>query len=403
MFTVAQLALPEPKSDVRIPGIPIFMKLLLSGLPLLNPFVGVGVYTLRLIRGLERHAPQLDFKVLLPESAPEARRLVPHHRLQIVPGRTLRLPSLLSQRIWAERVVRAACREPETIFHSPGPITACAMHPRTVVTLHDCIYRHFPRYLGKWWIRKHLTYATERYAARAALVLTDSEFSKQDLIQNTPVPAEKIQVLYPWVDDSFTPKNGQAHAERVRARYGLPERFWLYLGGYDYRKNVDFLIRAYAEAAKEAPCPPLVLAGSIPTDLKQPICDVLGAIRESGLPIHSAAKIDAPGFILPGRISDEDLPGLYAGADLFLFPSLYEGFGLTPAEAQAVGIPVLVSDCSSLPEVVTSAFARLPPMDMTAWSQAMQHSPSTPSQIPNHFQSSRAIQLYLKMISETGL
>jgi glycosyltransferase involved in cell wall biosynthesis len=376
------------------------MKLLLNGLPLLNPFVGVGVYTRRLIEGLERHAPDLNFQVLLPAEATAAIPLIPRHRLKLIQGPRLPLPTLLTKHLWGEILSRHAAALPQAIFHSPGPLLAHTLPPRTVVTIHDCIYRHFPRYLGNWGYRKHLMHRTEICAASAALVLTDSEFSRHDLALHTPIPEEKIRVLYPWVDEPFNPVHGRNESARVRRKLGLPDRFWLYLGGFDYRKNVEFLIRAYAQAHAEIPCPPLVLAGSIPTDLSKPVCHVHAALNESGLPLGSIPD-SFGGFLLPGRIPDDDLPGLYAAADLFLYPSLYEGYGLPPAEAIHVGTPALVSNTTSLPEVVPDpAFRFDPTLPQSLVPLLMQHARLRPERIQaTHLSSEKeSIADYLELL-----
>ena len=135
--------------------------------------------------------------------------------------------------------------------------------------------------------------------------------------------------------------------EALRRRLQLPDRFWLYLGGYDYRKNVEFLIRAYAEAKRTRNLPPLVLAGSIPATGSAVTCDVFGAIRKS--------ELGGDDVLTPGVIPSGELADLYRAASLLIYPSLMEGFGLSPAEAIAVGTPVLASSSSSLPEVVRAS------------------------------------------------
>ena len=218
------------------------------------------------------------------------------------------------------------------------------MPKKMVVTVHDCVYRHFPKYLGRWWWRKWMAVAAERFAARADLVLTDSHFSAEDLSRSAGIPREKIRVLYPWVGPEFHAQVTANATAELRARYRLPEKFWLYLGGFDYRKNVERLIEAYSVAAKEVECLPLVLAGAIPRKITPPYSNIRGAIQRFGL---SASQV-----LLPGCIASDELPALYTAASLFIYPSLCEGFGLPPAEAIVTGTPVIVAANSSLPEVV---------------------------------------------------
>ena len=368
------------------------LSLVISGLALRNPGVGVGVYTRRLIEGLLRLAPeQVHLTVLIPGGLPaESLPWLPEAATQRVKEPPARVPGLIRDAWLFDRMVHSAPGG-DTIFHSPAPAWALSRRPRTIVTIHDCIYRRFPRYLGRFVLRKQLAFASERYAAGSERILTDSQCSADDLVELAHVSREKIDVVYAWVGPEFEPAAARAAAPEVAAKYGLPPGYWLYLGGYDYRKNVEFLIRSYAAARRAATCPTLVLAGSIPTDLTQPYCDVHGALRETGL--------DAKSILMPGRIPDADLPGLYAGASLFVYPSLFEGFGLPPAEAMAVGTPVLASDGSSLTEVVREPECRFDPTDSPALTAKLRVAAADPGQfkipLPPQFTEAAGIDAYL--------
>jgi glycosyltransferase involved in cell wall biosynthesis len=379
------------------------VKLLISGIPLLNPDVGLGTYTFRLIHGLEAVAPDTDFQVVLPHDAEHAIALVPEHRRTVLQGYAPQVPDLIRQRLWYERVCRFARRHPGHIFHSPAPISAWCGPKTFVVTMHDCIYREFPRYLGRRVLRKVLTLASERYAARADMVLTVSEFSKRSLAGHTPIAESRIRVIYNWVDEMFATRDAVAVVPTVRQKYRLPDRYWLYLGGYDYRKNVEHLIRAYAMASGKTECPPLVLAGSIPTDLSKPVCDIEGALADNALPVldtPGTSSSGSPAVVLPGRIEREDLPGVYAGAELFLFPSLGEGFGMPPMEAAAMGTPSIVMNNSSLSEIGPRIGATRVPNDLEAWTSVLVNRarsgerPGTPP-LPTEFTQEHAIRTYL--------
>jgi glycosyltransferase involved in cell wall biosynthesis len=328
--------------------------LYLSGLPLKRADVGLGVYTQRLITGLLECAPVFPFQVLLPEDLEESLSWIPASRRILVPIKKRFRHALLQHTYEQQAVVsyaRAQC--PEGIFHSTEMLPAWTVPARTVITMHDTMQRHFPRYLGRWPWRRLLLMAAERAARNCTLVLADSECSARDLGRLAGIPREKIRVCYAWVGKEFDPGEAQASIPRIREKYRLPSCYWLYVGGYDYRKNIEFLIEAYAAAQREKICPPLVLAGKIPTDLRQPVCDVEGMLRSTGLTKEQV--------ICPGFIPANDLPGFYAGASLFVYPSLYEGFGLPAAEAMAVGTPLVVSDASSLKEVVPRAECRFDP------------------------------------------
>ena len=373
------------------------LRLVISGLALRHPEVGTGVYTRRLIQGLLRHAPtEVALTVLLPASLrPEALPWLPPAHVQMVQEPPHFLPALLWDTWLFQRMAHAAdARDATSIFHSPIPAWAPSRPRNTVVTLHDCIYRRFPRYLGRRFIRKQLLFATERYAAGAERVLAPSQCAARDLAQLAGIPAEKIRVVSNWVGPEFERSAAKAAVPTVRLKYKLPADYWLYLGGYDYRKNIEFLIRAYAEARRRIFCPPLVLCGKIPHNLTKPYCDVYGAIRAAGL--------DEKTVLLPGVIEDVDLPGVYAGASLFLYPSLYEGFGLPPAEAATVGTPVLVANGSSLPEVIPDATCRFDPVDPADLIAQLEAASSDPSRflctLPAGISEAAAIAAYLAIL-----
>ena len=320
--------------------------LVISGLTLANPHVGQGVYTLRLLHGLARRGRN-DFVVVAPPAIERPAELSAENFCVTPPFRAPRQPML--NQIFAARALLDFVRKkfPGAIFHSPGPIVGSKKPGQTIVTLHDCLYRHFPNYDGRFLVRRTLAHATERFAGRADLVLTDSEFSREDLIARTKIPSNKIEVLYPWVGPEFLAPIPLEATGKLRTKLQLPERFWLYLGGYDFRKNIEFLLEAYASARRQSELPPLVLAGQLPTKRNRATCDVQAALERN--------RLTSEQVIQPGRIAASDLPALYRAAALFIFPSLGEGFGLPPAEAMAAGCPVLASNVTSLPEVVRNS------------------------------------------------
>ena len=324
------------------------VELVISGEPLLTPTVGVGVYTARLIAALLRHS-DVNFRVIVDHSLRGQVSALPEDRCSFIRSPQWPHPILrqLQRAHWTMQVVRH--EYPNAIFHSPAPFWSSYRAAKTVVTLHDCIYRHFPAYGGLLGWRKLFAIACEHFAAASTLVLTDSEFSKVDLATSTSIPEGKLKVLYPWV-------TAEAAARELVEEYllqrKLPQRFWLYVGGYDYRKNVEFLLRAYADACRACECQPLVLAGEIPARKRPPYSDPIGVAQRCGV-------LDK--LVLLGRVAETEMALLYRAAGLLVFPSLYEGFGLPPAEAMAVGTPVLTSNTSSLREVVASEHCRFDP------------------------------------------
>jgi len=205
-------------------------------------------------------------------------------------------------------------------------------------------------------------------AGRARRVLTDSRASKKDIVEGLRLPEGKVQVVPLAADARCGRVTDPGELARVRERYHLPARFGLYLGGFDSRKNVVGLLRAFAfwiegiwSGERNPPC--LVVAGRLPQRASRLFPDPVRAAEELGV---------AGGVRFTGWVEDDDKPALYSLADFFVFPSLYEGFGLPVLEAMACGTPVVAADRASLPEIVGDAGLLVDPEDVPglAWAMA---------------------------------
>ena len=200
-----------------------------------------------------------------------------------------------------------------------------------------------------------------RTAKKAAKIATVSEYSRQDLLDIYKLPPEKVVVTYNGVESSFTPQPSVPNeAEEVRKRFGVSRDFLLAVGSLQPRKNLVRLIRAYARLRSEREDfrPQLVIVGR-KLWLTSEIFDEVKRQRW------------ADDVILTGYVADEDLPALYRAARAFVYPSLFEGFGLPPLEAMASGTPVVTSDVSSLPEVTAGAALLIDPNDERALANAL--------------------------------
>jgi glycosyltransferase involved in cell wall biosynthesis len=199
---------------------------------------------------------------------------------------------------------------------------------------------------------------------RADLILADSENTKDDLVELLGVPRSKVKVIYPGVDERFRPIKDELALNDVRERYELPSRFILSLGTLEPRKNLVRLIEAFSLLSLLSPFPfpfsplSLVIAGGKGWLYE----DIFRKVEELGL---------GERVVFTGFVSDADLPVIYNLAELFVFPSLYEGFGLPVLEAMACGTPVVTSNSSSLPEVVGEAGLMVDPMDVEGLAEAM--------------------------------
>lgn len=251
---------------------------------------------------------------------------------------------------------------PVDLFHSPDFTLPPLRRGKAIVTVHDLSFLRYPQG-AEPNLRAYLERVVPRAVARADLVLADSQNTRDDLIELLGVEPDNIEVVYPGVEARFRPVEDQDLLARIRARYGLDARFILSVGTLEPRKNVARLIEAYALLRDQGPRTKdqglrLVIAGGKGW-LYEGIFD---KVEELGLG-------DEVRFL--GFVPDEDLPALYNLADLFVFPSLYEGFGLPPLEAMACGVPVVTSNVSSLPEVMGEAGLMVPPEDVEGLAEAM--------------------------------
>ncbi len=302
---------------------------------------GTENYSLHLIRELlaleEAHCfrlyfNQAPFPGLLPEGAEQ---------------RVIGFP-----RLWTHfRLSAEMLTHPPDLLFVPSHVLPLIHPRRSVVTIHDLGYHYYPE-AHTVFQNIYLRWST-RYNARAATrVVADSEATKRDLTHYYRIPEERIRVVYPGRDESLVPiVEPGAHA-RVRACYGLSDPYLLYVGTLHPRKNLVRLVQAFAIFLRSSLSPnlQLVLAGQ-----KGWLYDeVLTQVRKLGLTER---------VVLTGYVPDADLPVLLSGALAFVFPSLYEGFGLPMLEAMACETPVVCSNVSSLPEVAGEAALLVDPLD----------------------------------------
>lgn len=375
------------------------VELVLNGYPLSLRHKGTGAYTARLIHGLRRRAPERKFRVVVPAFLrEEVAAEFPAELFDFVAGDVPVKRAIARDIYWSSAIVRHICHcYPNAVFHSPGEIWAWQRPRRTMVTLYDCIYREFPRLQGgfirTWWWR-----ATERYARHADRVLTISEHSRRELIEKAGIPMARIRVVYPWVDTFAAEGNPTpAAAAAVARRYDLPDDYLLYVGGYNCNKNVDRLIEAYARANRDTRLPPLALAGNIPpADARLAVCDVRGAMAAAGLGTDRVRLI--------GPVAVADLAAVVRGAKVLAYPSLHEGFGYPPAEAMAVGTPVICADGTSLVEVVRNPSARFDPRDVAQIAARIREAVAAPdrfrSALPQEFTEAIGVGKYLAVVDE---
>jgi glycosyltransferase involved in cell wall biosynthesis len=240
------------------------------------------------------------------------------------------------------------------IAHVPywgAPLQSSA---RLVITIHDVIPLSLPEYSSGLAARFYFSLVTAS-AKGAVQILTDSEFSRVEIINRIGISPEMVTTIHLGVTPEFHPRMGAERDPQIRTKYNLPEQYVLYMGGFDIRKNVLALLNAYTFVGPSAGEDyPLVLAGKHPQWGSPRFPDLPAAIEKLGI---------AEYIRWTGPVDEADKPGLYRMASTFVFPSRYEGFGLGPLEAMASGTVVIAADSSSIPEVVGDGAYLVDPND----------------------------------------
>lgn len=331
------------------------MRVGINALFLELPGTGSGQYTRHLLEALAKVDPATEYLLFSPG-----------------PISNTQYPISNWTKLWFEQVAfPLACRRSDLdLAHVPYFASPLFPTVPTVVTIHDLIPLLLPAYRGSLLVRTY-TRLVAAAARKAEAIITVSKASKRDIVRHLHIPPERIHVTYEAAGEAFQPVEDEAQLAAIRQKYALPERYLLYLGGFDQRKNLSTLLRAFAllvnkqthrvlSLSKEAR---LVIAGQLPGRDTPRFPDPRRLVRELGVEER---------VTFTGWVPEEDKPALLSGATAFVFPSLYEGFGLPPLEAMACGTPVIASNRSSLPEVVGEGGVLVEPTDVEALAGAME-------------------------------
>ncbi|MCD6379847.1 glycosyltransferase family 4 protein [bacterium] len=224
-----------------------------------------------------------------------------------------------------------------------------------VVTIYDLIHVVFPEYLPSKAAYYYANYMISSACKKAKKIITISEFTKKDLVKHYDVNPEKISVIYPAVSNEFSPLSSDSG--KIRGKYG---KYVLYVGAIREHKNVTGLVNSFCRLKRERVFDhKLVLIGK---GKYKYISRINGIIRENDLQGE---------VVILNDINNSDIPDFYREAELFVFPSFYEGFGLPPLESMASGCPVITSNSSSLPEVVGDSAVLFDPYEKDGLYTAM--------------------------------
>ena len=277
-----------------------------------------------------------------------------------VSSRISRDPRLLRFAWESLGFAREAASSRPDLLHIPSFAAPIRSSIPFVVTIHDVIPFVLPEYRSSAPMRAHLAFM-KRTTRRAALVLTPSQAAADDIHHVLGFPRHRIRVTPEAAGAQYVPGTGEIDPA-LAARFGIDGPYLFNVGGLDVRKRVDLLIEAFAAARPQLPAgTKLVIGGKAHSGNPAVYPDLAPVIARSGV---------GDAVVMTGWLSDDEKVALYQGADLYVTPSIYEGFGLTPLEAMACGTPVIAANRTSFPEVIGDAGLLIEP-DVAAWRDAI--------------------------------
>jgi len=329
------------------------MRIAFDGTTLTPGRTGVGYYSEHLLQHLAREVEQTGDEIIVVSNKPiDTLRPLPNH-VRVHEGH--RFPVRIG---WMQMcAARALDAVRPDVAHFTNGMIPIGSPVSTIVTIHDMSLRLYPQChpVRRLLLNRPLMHFAIRDAAS---IVTVSDSARRDLLRLHGVPADRVSVVHEAASPAFQPIEDPAELERVRVRYNLPPRFILYVGTIEPRKNLVRLIEAFADARARGVAHHLVCVGPYGW-----------ASRDLSSRIDRLGLNDLVHFT--GYARFEDLPAIYNLGDFFVFPSLYEGFGLPVVEAMASGIAVITSSTSSLGEIAADAAETIEPTSTDAIAAAI--------------------------------
>lgn len=348
------------------------MKIYIEGSPLLNNRSGVGQYTKRLTEAMAKLSND-EFSVFgfrfftkpVPKNVFEPSSGIKYRFVRFLPGRVYNLMFKLGI---APPVDVLTFSRPDIVWYpnfAVWPILRSST--KKIVTIYDLSYINYGQ-LSSPKNRDFLIKFVPRAIKKADKVVTISENSKREICKEYGLSPSEVSVVAPAVDPSEYFPRSAGEVSATRKKYALPSKYILFTGTLEPRKNVIGLLNAYAGLPDNLRAEyGLVLVGGKGWQDEQ-ILSRLARLQKSGENIMQL-----------GYVPDDDLPAIFSGASLFVYPALYEGFGMPPLEAMACGAPVITADNSSLPEVVGDAAIKIRAEDTVSLTHEVAHVLSDPA------------------------
>ena len=314
---------------------------------------GIGTYIRNVLRGLAALDRTTEYVVLCrPADVEATSQLGANFRPVAEPAR----PYSVGEQI---RIPISLVRERAHLLHEPHYVLPSATRCRSVVTIHDCIHLMFPQYLPGSMAYLYARAMMWSAVNRSDRILTVSEASKRDILRFFDIPPEKVVVIYNAIDERFLGPPNFEQMDLIRQRYQLDYPFLLYVGNIKPHKNVERLIDAFGMVRTKG-------LGDLRLVIIGDELSKYPALRQA---VHRHRLDKYVRFL--GFQPHDTLAGFYRLARAFVFPSLYEGFGLPPLEAMACGTPVVTSNVSSLPEIAGDAALLVDPYDRESIADAI--------------------------------
>ncbi len=314
---------------------------------------GIGTYTYQLIKSLSSIDDINDYLIFMPKGLKTELSLA--HNFTFAD-----ISAGCSFNFWDEvNIPNILSDKGIDIYHVPQNGVGLSLEKAcpSIITLHDVIPYRLPETVSKRYI-KIFSENIPSIVEACEGIITVSNFSKQDIMKAFNYTEDKIQVTYLAAESIYKPMDKTFSKAFLKRKYALENKYILYVGGFSPRKNISGLIRAYSIFADKY-------------NVKLVIAGTRGKSYEDYLELVQNLKITDK-VVFPGFIPTQDLPFFYSGAEVFVYPSFYEGFGLPPVEAMACGTPVISSNVTSMPEIIGDAGILVDPKDVIELSKAIE-------------------------------